>query len=73
MDILKNSGYLPEDAEIENGDEQMDVEKDLYGDGSGMYRPDFCCILPKGLNTLLVIVKSIIEKVKQLRMYLRWE
>lgn len=33
--------------------EEMDVDKDLFGDGSGMYCPDFCCILPKGLNTLL--------------------
>ena len=37
----------------ECGDEEMDVDKDLFGDGSGMYAPDFCCILPKGLNTLL--------------------
>ncbi len=36
----------------ECGDEEMDVDKDLFGDGSGMYHPDFCCILPKGLNTL---------------------
>ena len=37
----------------ECSDEEMDVDKDLFGDGSGMYAPDFCCILPKGLNTLL--------------------
>lgn len=37
----------------ECGDEEMDVDKDLFGDGSGMYAPDVCCILPKGLNTLL--------------------
>lgn len=33
--------------------EEMDVDKDLFGDGSGMYCPDFCCILPKKLNALL--------------------
>ena len=42
----------------ERGDEQMDVDKDLFGDGSGMYSPDFCCILPKGLNTLLANAKK---------------
>lgn len=42
----------------ECGDEQMDVDKDLFGDGSGMYHPDFCCILPKGLNTLLANAKK---------------
>lgn len=39
-------------------DEQMDVDKDLFGDGSGMYCPDFCCILPKGLNTMLTNCKK---------------
>lgn len=42
----------------ECGDEQMDIDKDLFGDGSGMYHPDFCCILPKGLNTLLANAKK---------------
>lgn len=42
----------------ECGDEEMDVDKDLFGDGSGMYHPDFCCILPKGLNTLLANAKK---------------
>ncbi len=42
----------------ECGDEQMDVDKDLFGDGSGMYHPDFCCILPKGLNTMLANAKK---------------
>ena len=42
----------------ECGDEQMDVDKDLFGDGSGMYALDFCCILPKGLNTLLANSKK---------------
>lgn len=42
----------------ECGDEEMDVDKDLFGDGSGMYHPDCCCILPKGLNTLLANAKK---------------
>lgn len=42
----------------ECGDEEMDVDKDLFGDGSGMYHEDFCCILPKGLNTLLANSKK---------------
>lgn len=42
----------------ECGDEQRDVDKDLFGDGSGMYHPDLCCILPKGLNTLLANSKK---------------
>ena len=36
----------------------MQVDKDLFGDGSGMYHPDFCCILPQGLNTLLANCKK---------------
>ena len=42
----------------ECGDEEMDVDKDLFGDGSGMYHSNFCCILPKGLNTLLANSKK---------------
>lgn len=42
----------------ECGDESMAVDKDLFGDGSGMYHPDFCCILPQGLNTLLTNCKK---------------
>lgn len=42
----------------ECGDEEMDVDKDLFGNGSGMYHPDFCFILPKGLNTLLANSKK---------------
>lgn len=38
--------------------EEMDVDKDLFGDSSGMYHPDFCCILLKGLNTLLANSKK---------------
>ena len=36
----------------------MNVDKDLFGDGSGMYHEDFCCLLPKGLNTLLANSKK---------------
>ena len=36
----------------------MHVDKDLFGNGSGMYHPDFCCILPQGLNTLLTNCKK---------------
>lgn len=42
----------------ECGDEEKDVDKDLFGDGSGMYHEDFCCILPKGLNVLLANSKK---------------
>lgn len=42
----------------ECGNESMAVDKDLFGDGSGMYHPDFCCILPQGLNTLLANCKK---------------
>ena len=42
--------------------EEMDVDKDLFGDGYGMYHEDFCCILPKGLNTLLANSKKHYEK-----------
>lgn len=42
--------------------EEIDVDKDLFGDGSGMYHEDFCCLLPKGLNTLLANSKKHYEK-----------
>lgn len=42
----------------ECGDESMQVDKDLFGNGSGMYHPDFCCILPQGLNALLANSKK---------------
>ncbi|MBQ7920303.1 MAG: hypothetical protein IJ324_10240 [Lachnospiraceae bacterium] len=38
--------------------ESMAVDKDLFGDGSGIYHPNFCCILPQGLNNLLVNSKK---------------
>lgn len=40
------------------GDETMHTDKDLFGDGSGMYHPNFCCILPQGLNTMLANAKK---------------
>lgn len=46
----------------ECGDEEMDVDKDLFGDGSGMYHKDFCCILPRSLNTLLANSKKHYEE-----------
>lgn len=42
--------------------EEIDVDKDLFGDGSGMYHEDFCCLLPKGLNTLLANSKKHYEE-----------
>lgn len=36
----------------------MSVDKDLFANGSKMYHPDFCCILPQGLNNLLVNCKK---------------
>lgn len=48
--------YLEHYYEVD--DEEMDVDKDLFGDGSGMYHPDFCCVLPKGLNTMLANAKK---------------
>ena len=48
--------YLEHYYEVDG--EEADVDKDLFGDGSGMYAPQFCCILPKGLNTLLANSKK---------------
>lgn len=48
--------YLEHYYEVDG--EEMDVDKDLFGDGSGMYCPNFCCILPKGLNTMLANSKK---------------
>ncbi len=48
--------YLEHYYEVDG--EEMDVDKDLFGDGSGMYHEKFCCILPKGLNTLLANAKK---------------
>ncbi|MCX4378611.1 MAG: hypothetical protein OSJ61_20930 [Lachnospiraceae bacterium] len=40
----------------------MQVDKDLFGNGSNMYHPDFCCILPQGLNVLLANAKKHYEE-----------
>lgn len=48
--------YLEHYYEVDG--ESMAVDKDLFGDGSGMYHPDFCCVLPQGLNTLLANSKK---------------
>lgn len=40
------------------GDESMAVDKDLFGNGSKIYSPETCCILPQGLNTLLTNSKK---------------
>jgi len=43
--------YLNNYYEVDN--ESMAVDKDLFGNGSKVYSPENCCILPQGLNTLL--------------------
>ena len=48
--------YLEHYYEVEG--EVMSVDKDLFANGSKMYHPDFCCILPQGLNNLLVNCKK---------------
>lgn len=52
--------YLEHYYEVDG--EEMDVDKDLFGDGSGMYHENFCCILPKGLNTMLANAKKHYEE-----------
>lgn len=48
--------YLSHYYSVEN--ESMAVDKDLFGNGSKIYSPDTCCILPQGLNTLLTNCKK---------------
>ena len=48
--------YLEHYYEAEG--ESMHVDKDLFGSGSKMYHPDYCCILPQGLNNLLANSKK---------------
>ncbi len=48
--------YLEHYYEVEG--ESMHVDKDLFGNGSKIYHPDNCCILPQGLNNLLVNCKK---------------
>lgn len=38
--------------------ESMAVDKDLFGNGSNMYSPDTCCLLPQTLNNLIVNCKK---------------
>ena len=52
--------YLEQYYEVDG--EEMDVDKDLFGDGSEMYHEDLCCILPKGLNTMLANAKKHYEE-----------
>jgi hypothetical protein len=48
--------YLEHYYEVE--DESMAVDKDLFGNGSKVYSPETCCILPQGLNTMLANCKK---------------
>lgn len=48
--------YLEHYYEVEG--EVMSVDKDLFGNGSNMYHPGNCCVLPQGLNNLLVNCKK---------------
>lgn len=48
--------YLEHYYEV--GRESMAVDKDLFGNGSKVYSPEHCCILPQGLNTLLTNCKK---------------
>lgn len=38
--------------------ESMAVDKDLFGNGSNMYSPETCCLLPQTLNNLVVNCKK---------------
>lgn len=42
--------------------EVMAVDKDLFGNGSKLYSPENCCILPQGLNNLIVNCKKHYSK-----------
>ena len=48
--------YLEHYYEVEG--EVMAVDKDLFGNGSKFYSPENCCILPQGLNNLIVNCKK---------------
>lgn len=48
--------YLDHYYQVEG--ESMAVDKDLFGDGSKLYSPDNCCILPQVLNALLANCKK---------------
>ena len=48
--------YFEHYYEVEG--ESMAVDKDLFGNGSNMYSPDTCCLLPQTLNNLIVNCKK---------------
>lgn len=48
--------YLEHYYEFDN--EQMDVDKDLFGGDAKIYSPETCCILPKSLNAILTNCKK---------------
>ena len=43
----------------------MAVDKDLFGNGNKLYSLEDCCILPQGLNNLIVNCKKHYSKDKQ--------
>ena len=47
--------YFEHYYEVEG--ESMAVDKDLFGNGSNMYSPETCCILPQGLNSFIANCK----------------
>ena len=47
--------YFEHYYEVEG--ESMAVDKDLFGNGSNMYSPENCCILPQGLNSFIANCK----------------
>lgn len=48
--------YFEHYYEVEG--ESMAVDKDLFGNGSNMYSPENCCLLPQTLNNLIVNCKK---------------
>lgn len=48
--------YLNNYYEVDG--ESMAVDKDLFGNGTKVYSPENCCILPQRLNTLLTNCKK---------------
>lgn len=48
--------YFEHYYEVEG--ESMAIDKDLFGNGSNMYSPDTCCLLPQTLNNLIVNCKK---------------
>lgn len=48
--------YLEHYYEFDN--EEMDVDKDLFGGDAKIYSPETCCILPKSLNAILTNCKK---------------